>query len=420
MSARSKEIAMVVKGWPRLSESFIAQEILALERHGFEIDLYSLRHPTDKAVSAFQAEINATPTYLPEYLHNEPGRVWRSWRKARKLPGYGKAFSQFRHDLMRDPTPNRARRFGQALVLASELPMTATQIHAHFLHTPCSVARYAASIRQLPYSFSAHAKDIWTTPGWEKTEKIADAAFGVTCTKWGLQDLQDHAEPGDQTKLQLVYHGIDPDRFPLSHDGVAANKDGLAILSVGRLVPKKGFDVLLQALADLPPDLPWHWSHFGGGPEMTKLQKLSSELGLTQKLTWHGAVAQEELVHAYRSHDLFILPSRQAADQDQDGLPNVLMEAQSQGMACIASDLSGIPELIASGETGLLVPPNDPAALSGAIQELATDRSLRQKLGQAARQRIEARFLLPDHIGKLVALFGGKGVQSGTPEMAAQ
>ncbi len=405
MGTDKKQIAMVVKGWPRLSESFIAQEVLALEQRGFEILLYSLRHPTDKTVSAFHQDIKAVPTYLPEYLYQEPARVWQAWLKAQRLPGYREAARQFRRDLARDTTPNRVRRFGQALVLASSLPPEIRQIHAHFLHTPCSVARYAAIMRGLPYSFSAHAKDIWTTPSWEKSEKIDGAAFGVTCTRKGLEDLHAHAAPGKPDSLHLMYHGIDRNRFPVSGETTTRSSGTTKILSVGRLVPKKGFDILLRAFADLPDDLDWHWTHYGAGPEASALKRMAGELGVDARLTWHGAVAQEELITAYRTHDLFVLPSRQAADQDQDGLPNVLMEAQSQGMACIASDLSGIPELIVPGETGMLVPPNDVSALSRAIQELAANEILRQRLGEAARQRIEAEFLLQNHIGTLAQLF---------------
>lgn len=413
------KVAMVVKGWPRLSESFIAQEVLALERLGVDIDLYSLRHPTDTAVSAFHGQIRARPTYLPEYLKDDPGRVWRSWRAARHLPGYAVARRKFVYDLFRNPTPNRLRRFGQALVLAAELPAETTHIHAHFLHTPCSVARYAAAMRQLPYSFSAHAKDIWTTKNWEKTAKIADAAFGVTCTQQGLADLQRCSEGADPIKLHLVYHGLDPDRFPAPKIAPSLQAAPVQILSVGRLVPKKGFDTLLRALALLPDDLDWRWTHYGAGPERKRLYQLAGQLSLDDRISWHGAAPQEELLAAYRSHHLFVLPSRRAKNRDQDGLPNVLLEAQSQSMACIASDIGGVPELIMPGETGVLVPPENPDALCLAIRQLVEDRALRERLGAAGQQRVTDHFLLPAHIGRLAALFGATAQQPAPQNEAA-
>ncbi len=419
MMGTPQKIAVVVKGWPRLSESFIAQEVLALERLGLDIDLYSLRHPTDKAVSAFHGRIRARATYLPEYLRDDPGRVWRARRVARRLPGYAATRKKFVYDLLRDPTPNRLRRFGQALVLAAELPEDTAHIHAHFLHTPCSVARYAAVMRQLPFSFSAHAKDIWTTKNWEKTAKIADAAFGVTCTREGLADLQRCATGADPAKLHLVYHGLDPDRFPAPKTASALKALPVRILSVGRLVPKKGFDILLQALALLPDDLDWRWTHYGAGPEAAKLSRLAAQLGLEDRITWCGAAPQEELLDAYRSHHLFVLPSRRAQNRDQDGLPNVLLEAQSQGMACIASDIGGIPELIIPGENGLLVLPENPEAVSGAIKRLVDDATFRQGLGAAAQRRVEEHFLLPAHIGRLAALFGATAQQPARQNEAA-
>lgn len=171
-------IAIVLKGYPRLSETFIAQEIRELERRGFALRLISLRHPTDRKRHPINDEIRATVTYLPEYLYQEPLRVLHGlWRSCR-LPGFRHALAVFLRDLVRDPTPNRGRRFGQAAVLAGELAGDVSHLYSHFLHTPSSVARYAAIMRGLPWSFSAHAKDIWTIPDWEKIEKLADAAWG--------------------------------------------------------------------------------------------------------------------------------------------------------------------------------------------------------------------------------------------------
>ena len=176
MSGSAGRVAFVLKGYPRLSETFIAQEILALERRGLDILIVSLRHPTDTAIHPVHRQIAAERLYLPEYLYQEPLRVWRGWRKARRLPGYKAARRGWLADLWRDKTPNRIRRFGQALVLAAELPGDIGGLHAHFIHTPASVTRYAAMMRGLEWSVSAHAKDIWTTPAWEKREKLAAAS----------------------------------------------------------------------------------------------------------------------------------------------------------------------------------------------------------------------------------------------------
>jgi len=140
-------IAVILKGYPRLSETFIAQELHALEERGLPLALYSLRHPTDRETHPIHGEIRAAVYYLPEYLHQEPLRVLRGWQHARRLSGYGKAVAAWWRDFRRDPTLNRIRRLGQALVLAAEMPDNVVALHAHFLHTPASVARYAALLR---------------------------------------------------------------------------------------------------------------------------------------------------------------------------------------------------------------------------------------------------------------------------------
>src|SRR5206468_13005673 len=148
-SAGTGRVAFLLKGYPRLSETFIAQEILALERRGLEILVVSLRHPTDRALHPVHRLIGAELLYLTEYLHQEPLRVWHGWLRSRRRPGYRKARAAFLADLWRDRSPNRVRRFGQALVLAAELPANIGHLHAHFLHTPASVARYTAMISEL-------------------------------------------------------------------------------------------------------------------------------------------------------------------------------------------------------------------------------------------------------------------------------
>ncbi|MEL6998616.1 MAG: colanic acid biosynthesis glycosyltransferase WcaL, partial [Pseudomonadota bacterium] len=154
LSAQTR-MAVVLKGYPRLSETFIAQELLALERRGFRFDIWSLRHPYDGGrTHPVHDQIQATPRYLPEYLHNDPLRVLKAWRTARRLPGYRRARVAWLKDLWRDRTRNRVRRWGQAMVLAAELPPEIDLLYAHFLHTPCSVARYAAMIRSIQFGFS--------------------------------------------------------------------------------------------------------------------------------------------------------------------------------------------------------------------------------------------------------------------------
>jgi glycosyltransferase involved in cell wall biosynthesis len=403
-------VAFVLKGYPRLSEAFIAQEIAALERCGLEIQIVSLRRPTDTRLHPVHREIRAPVHYLPEYLLREPLRVLRAWLAIRKKENYRKARAVWMRDLRRDPTPNRIRRFGQALVLAAELPADVERLHAHFLHTPASVTRYAAILRGLPWSGSAHAKDIWTTPEWEKREKLADCDWLVTCTRVNRDHLAALAPAG---RVELVYHGIDLARFapsPAIRIGADGNdaRHPVTILSVARLVEKKGTDVLLEALARLPKDLHWRFVHVGGGPLKERLNKKARALGLAERITWRGALAHGEVLEEYRKADLFALACRVAHDGDRDGLPNVLGEAQSQGLACVATRVSAIPELIADGASGVLVQENDAVALAGALEALIRDPARRRALGDAGRARVRAQFTLEANFGRLAEKFGVK------------
>ena len=401
-------VAFVLKGYPRLSETFIAQEIAALEKLGLQILIVSLRHPTDQQTHPVHAEIRAPLLYLPEYLRGDPLRVLRAWWRVRRLPGYRVARAVWLRDLVRDRTASRVRRFGQALVLASEVPQDVVRLHAHFLHTPASVTRYAAAMRTLPWSGSAHAKDIWTTPAWDLREKLSSCDWLVTCTGTNRDYLATLAPPG---RVELVYHGLDLERFSTPppdrppRDGCSAT-DPVVLLSVGRLVEKKGTDVLLQALARLPAGLYWRLVHVGGGPLRDALAGQAKALGLAQRISWQGAMAQAELLALYRTADLFALASRIAQDGDRDGLPNVLMEAQSQGLPCVATDVSAIHELIDNGVTGVLVEPESPDALAHAIASLMADPLARTRLGEAGRARVAARFGLQSNVARLAEKFG--------------
>ncbi len=401
-------VAFILKGYPRLSETFIAQEIRALEARGLDVRIVSLRHPTDPATHPVHAEIRAPVLYLPEYLYQEPGRVWRAWLRARKLPGYAAARRIWLRDLVRDRTPNRVRRFGQALVLAAETPETIVRFHAHFIHTPGSVARYAAIMRGLPFSLSAHAKDIWTIPEWEKREKLADADWAVTCTAGHRDHLAALAPPG---RVALAYHGLDLTRFPpraeprRPKDGRDGH-DPVVILSVGRAVEKKGYDILLQALARLPVSLHWRFVHVGGGALVAKLRQTARDLHIADRIDFRGALPQADVLALYRDADLFVLASRTARSGDRDGLPNVLMEAQSQALACVASDTAAIPELIVDRETGRLVAPERPQALADVLAELIADPGQRARLGAAGAARVRDAFGLDAGLVVLAERFG--------------
>jgi glycosyltransferase involved in cell wall biosynthesis len=398
-------VVVVLKGYPRVSETFIAHELAALEQRGLALHIVSLRRPYDALTHPVHAAVRAPVTYLPEYLHEAPGRVLAGHARALwRAPGrYCRALGRWLRDICRDPTPNRGRRFGQAGVLAAELPPGAAHLHAHFLHTPASVARYAAAMCGLGYSASGHAKDVWTTPDWELREKLAEARFTVTCTAAGHARLSALA-PG---RVELVYHGLDRRLFavPPTFGSVRNGRDPadpVRLLAVGRFQPKKGYPTLFEAVARVRAAV--QLTVVGYGPLETALRAQVEALGLAGRVTWAGALDQPAVRAHYRANDLFVLASEIAPDGDRDGLPNVVVEALSQGLPVVATRAAAIPEVVLDGIQGRLAPPGDPDALAAAIDSLARDPEARRRMGASAIARIAAGWDLDAGADRLAGL----------------
>lgn len=402
-------VAFVLKGYPRLSETFIAQEIRGLEKLGLDIRIVSLRPPREEQRHPVHREIEAAVTYLPERLREEPVRVVSAVCRQVVRPRFWRAVNVWLKDLRLEPTIDRVRRFGQALVMAGELDSEVDRLHAHFLHTPASVTRYTSILTGLPWTCSAHARDIWTIGDAEKSAKLRDMEWLVTCTEAGRAHLAELSP--SPSKVALVYHGIDLDRFappqsPRSeHDGSDAQTPVL-LLSVGRPVEKKGYDLLLDALSKLPDTLHWRFRHIGDGALTEQLMAQARSLAIDDRVDWYGARTQDQVIASYREADMFVLPCRIAADGDRDGLPNVLLEAQTQGLVCVSTQVSGVPELITDGESGLLVPPDDTDALVTALTRLIQAPALRQRLGDAGLRKVRTDFSHDRGLQELARRFG--------------
>ena len=209
-----RRIAVVVKGYPRLSETFIAQEILGLETRRVPLEIWSLRHPTEKAVHPMHRRIRARVKYLPEYLHREPLRVLRGFLWGLRQPRFQHLARVFWRDLVRDPTPNRIRRFGQACVLARELPPAVAHLHVHYLHTPASVVRYAALLTGRTWTLFGSRQGHLDDAGLGKAQKMAESLWGVTCTTQAALNAVCQALAPSPERVTLAYHGLDLARFP--------------------------------------------------------------------------------------------------------------------------------------------------------------------------------------------------------------
>ena len=399
-----KKVAVILKGYPRLSETFIAQELFALEKAGINLVIYSLRHPTDRDVHPIHSMIQAPVRYLPEYLLWHPFRTLSGLLSSFRSKNFTQLMRVFFRDLRRDFSANRIRRLGQAMILYREIADDRNWIYAHFLHTPASVARYCSILSNLPWSCSAHAKDIWTSPKWEIQEKLDGLEWLVTCTASNREYLAGLSTNPDS--IRLLYHGLDLERFSdvsRRHlNNGSAEHVRVKILSVGRAVSKKGYDILIEALAKLPEDLHWTFVHVGGGPLLDDLKRQARVLHLQARIDWLGPLSFSKVLEQYRDADIFVLASRIDSDGDRDGLPNVLMEALSQRLACISTDISGIPELLRNGENGLIVKSEDVDALAKAIERLIGDTEYRDVLGSEGRRTVEEAFDLKRNVQLLV------------------
>lgn len=378
------DLAIIVKGYPRLSETFVARELEALERRGLAFSLHALRKPApDARLTHYSLRTNCR--YLPEYLHKAPLAALGALARAARLAGFRRALRALRDDFFRDPSRARIRRFGQACLFASDVAGQVRHIHCHFAHSPASVARYAALMLGASYSISAHAKDVWTDPAWDLTNKLRGARFVTTCNGAALDRLQSLAPDAD---IRLIHHGVAAGL--VVHAAQRTQRDGrdssqpVRLLSVARAVQKKGLSHLIEALARVAPCAHVHLDHYGDGPLLESLKQRVRQLGLQHVVTFHGARPHSDIITAMDQSDLFVFPADIGPDGDRDGLPNAVLEANARGLCVVATDAGGVRDGVRHGETGALVARGDIEGLSSCIVALVRDPAERQRLAQEA------------------------------------
>jgi glycosyltransferase involved in cell wall biosynthesis len=387
-------LGMILKGYPRISESFISTEILLLERLGIPVEILSLRRPRERFCHGSVKEIRAPVTYTPEYVKSHWRELFASNRIAVRRLG-----PHYRHCLVRALARAAERRkfatfrhFLQAGHLAA-LRMLGGRIrhlHAHFCHTPTSVALFASELTGLPFSFTGHAKDIYTSEPGQLRRKLRRARFAVTCTRYNARYLADLADGGN-TPVHTVYHGIDLDFF--GYGPAPEPAPPFRILSIGRLVEKKGYDDLLRALKILHGEgLDFRFDHIGSGDEEGEMRRMVRDSGLESRVWMHGTLPHEKVIDYYRNAHCFALACRVAANGDRDGIPNVLVEAMAVGVPVVATRVSAIPELVEDGLTGSLVEPERPEAMAAAVRRVLLRPGPAREMLPAARRKVEAEF----------------------------
>lgn len=391
----SAKVGFVLKGYPRLSETFIAQEMRLLESRGLELEIYSMRGPREEARHPVHHEIRAKVTYLPEYLSAQ--EIAPNLRTFRAFPvGYARAFAHALVRSVRRRKRSPLKRLFQAGWLIDRQGLGRAggigHLHSHFLHAPTELALYASLVTGLSYSISAHAKDIYTSTAEEVRERVRGAKFLMTCTKFNFEKIRAIVGPEHAGKVNEVYHGVNLEAF---RPGAAAKPalPARRLLTVARLVEKKGYDDVLRAIHLLKSQgLELTYDIFGAGELDKPLRALTKELGLEAQVNFHGAVTQPRVLEAYRAGGVFVLASFETADGDRDGIPNSMAEAMSMELPVVATRVSGIPELVENEATGLLVNPRDPAALAAALRRVMEEPGLGRRLGEAARRKVSDVF----------------------------
>ena len=396
MTAAGKPtLGMILKGYPRISETFISNEILLLEKLGFRIHILSMRQPRESFSHESVKQISADVDYLPETLLIPlPRFLFHNLLLALKIPR--QYYQTFKIALRRFCRTRRSATFKhlfQAGYLVRKfLPGKGiVHLHAHFAHSPTSVAMFASQLSGLEFSFTAHAKDIYTSDRQQLAEKLAKARFVVTCTEYNRRHLAAIAD-GKAAPIHRVYHGIDVDLFstlPLKN----GQDDTYRLLTVARMTAKKGLPTVYQAIRRLRDQgVAIQHTLIGDGEDRQQILDLIRDLELEQDARWLGTLPHHTVLEHYRQADLFVLGCRVAANGDRDGIPNVLLESMAMNTPVVATSVSAISELVEDEKTGLLVPPDDPDKMAAAIMRLLRDNHLRQRLIENGRERVARQF----------------------------
>jgi glycosyltransferase involved in cell wall biosynthesis len=340
----SPAIVVVTSGFPRVSETFALSELLALEAQGLLGAVFATKPGDGSPPQPGVADLPRQVQVLPQ---GDPAQ--QADAMLERLGG---------------------RRVGA--------------FHGYFAHPPAGVAAAGAGATGGRFGFGVHALDARKVPPAELAARAMAASLVVACNR-------DVAEPVRQpgVPLQLIPHGVDLDRFrPHPPPGGAT----VSLLAVGRLVPKKGLDVLVEATRRLR--LPFRLRIVGAGPERERLEAVVQVGGIADRIRLTGAATHAELPACYAEADVVVVPSVVDRGGDRDGLPNVVLEAMASGRPVVASDVAAIGTAVAHRRSGLLVPPGDPDALAAALTELAAAPRLRAALGAIARRRVERDFEL--------------------------
>jgi len=390
-------IGYVVKRYPRYSETFIVNEILAHEAAGCEITIYALLPPEDTHFQEIISRVRAPVHYLP-YKTSKASELW-------DVINNDICGERMNYAAVENAGNLTAREAVQGFTLARYIrEHGVTHLHAHFATAATVVAKLAGDLSQTPYSLTAHAKDIFhqDVVGAELVAKFRTAKFVVTVSDFNVEYLTQRLGTNATESLFRVYNGLDLAEFPFIEYGARAP----LIVAVGRLVEKKGFSDLISACALLKHEgVRFECQIVGTGPEEEALRAQIRGLNLADVVELAGPMPRSRVKELLTRAAVFAAPCVVGADGNRDGLPTVLIEAMASGTPCVSTDVTAIREVIRDRETGLLIDPGDVRALQARITDLLSHPGLCRNMALAARRVIERDFDIHRNTVELRGLF---------------
>ncbi|MEA1868487.1 MAG: glycosyltransferase [Thermodesulfobacteriota bacterium] len=407
MSNSRRKIAYLAPEIPALSATFVYNEILALEKRGFEVVPISVHFPKSPAIGKNPARLSARTYYL--YQQSDWALIRKNLTSLYRKPikYIGTLISAIRDSLKIGMASHVGRGLLYRFLVASQVADILKKegcrhLHTHFAHVPTDIAMYASGISDVPFSFTSHANDLFER-GWLLREKVERARVAITISEYNRRFLI--REGADKNKIKIVRCGVKSQEYLPVADKRFKNPSPV-IGSLGRLVEKKGMDTLILALGRLNrEDLDFHLEIVGDGPLMEDSKKMASEENISSKVVFKGAMPHDEVFEWLKKLDIFVLACRRDKNGDQDGIPVVLMEAMAMGIPVISTCISGIPELIENGTSGLLAQPGDPISLSEKIKVFLQDPFMASAMANAAVKQVREEFDTQVNIERLINLF---------------
>jgi glycosyltransferase involved in cell wall biosynthesis len=403
-AASRLRLVYIIGTYPLFTTTFIEREIEVLRRLGVTVHVISIRRPPIGHFPPQKTNHSDVHYVLPvrmgalirnhlEHMILRPQVYFRTLVRLLSLP----------HPALK----TRVRtilHFGLGVhtsrLLREMYPCD--HIHAHFVDRAALVALIAGRLLDKPFSATAHANDIYVDPVL-LSEKIAQAKFVATCTRYNESHLRSMSNATSARKLKCIYHGLDVSKY---HPQWRSRKPRPLLFAVGQLREKKGFSYLLEACRMLlDRGVEFDCSIVGEGPVRNALETKITELSLQHRVSLLGSLPHKLVIEGYSEATIFVLPCVTATDGDRDGIPNVILEAMAMGLPIVSTRHSGIPEAVEHGRTGLLVPPRDSAALADALAQLIADEELRERLGRYGRRRVVEAFDVEANVTKLLAEF---------------